>query len=111
MLTEVLQPFPHQGSLVIAPFTLPHLLAKRLYCPATDEGNTVAWQFKETGFELENVAPTFVFPFIAIEQVVFVPEQAPVQPAKVEPAAGVTVKLSNVPELTLVEQDSEQMIP
>ena len=40
-----------------------------------------------------------------------VPEQAPVQPAKVEPEAGVAVRVSAVPGVTDCEQLVPQLMP
>src|SRR5690348_3137269 len=40
-----------------------------------------------------------------------VPEQAPLQPVKTEPAPGVAARLTCVPEVKAAEQDAPQLIP
>ena len=56
-----------------------------------------------------NVAVTVLATLTVTVQAV--PEQAPVQPAKVEPAAGVAVRVTTVPGVTDCEQLVPQLIP
>ena len=56
-----------------------------------------------------NIAVTLVFLFNVTEQVP-VPEQAPDQPEKVDPDAGVAVSVTAVAELTASEQVDPQLI-
>jgi hypothetical protein len=55
--------------------------------------------------------PTEVLEFKVMVQVVLVPEQDPDQPEKVEPVAGVAVKVILVPEVNLILQVLPQLIP
>ena len=48
---------------------------------------------------------------IVTVQVVAAPPHAPVQPAKVEPAAGVAVRVTDVPLVKLAVQDAAQAMP
>ena len=57
-----------------------------------------------------NVAVTeWLAPIVSVH--VPVPEQSPVQPAKVLPAAGVAVRMTTVPEVKLAEHVEPQLIP
>src|SRR6058998_3439071 len=56
------------------------------------------------------VAVTEAAAFIVTEQVP-VPEQAPLQPANVDPPAGLAVSVTGVPELYEAEQVAPQLIP
>ena len=56
-----------------------------------------------------NVAVTLFWPLMVTEQVVPVPEQAPDQPVKVEPGAGVAVSSTMAPVgYIVVEQEDPQ---
>ena len=57
-----------------------------------------------------NVAVTVVAALTVTAQVP-VPEQAPLQPANVEPAAGVAVRVRAVPAVTDCEQVAPQLMP
>jgi hypothetical protein len=60
---------------------------------------------------LLKVAVTALLKFIVKVQVVFVPEQAPDQPANTEPKSGVAVKVTEVPGEYDSEQSKPQLIP
>ena len=84
------------------------------------EGLLVTVPFAEV---TERVYLVFVVPPLVVKLVVTllfaltvntqlpVPEQAPPQPAKVEPLAGVAVSVTDVPEFTVAEQVDPQFIP
>ncbi len=58
-----------------------------------------------------NVAVTLWAALITTVQVLAVPEHAPLQPAKVEPAAGAAVKVTAVPLVNAAEQVAPQEMP
>ena len=62
------------------------------------------------GAELLNVAVTALAAFMVTLQAP-VPLQAPLQPAKTEPEAGVAVRFTTVPLVKLAEQVAPQEIP
>jgi hypothetical protein len=93
--TDSLQSVPHAipaGALDTVPAPVPLLMTVRV-----------------TGIRLK-VAVTAVVAFTGTMQLP-VPEQAPLQPAKVEPAAGVAVSVSVVPDSTVSLQSVPHAIP
>ena len=58
-----------------------------------------------------NIAVTLLAASIVTAHVVAVPEQAPLHPAKVEPVAGVAVKVTETPELNEALQVVPQLMP
>ena len=82
------------GALVIVPLPVPALLT----VSANEDGSA-------------NVAVTFRAAFIVTVQVLAVPVQPPLQPVKVDPAAGAALSVTTVPDVNEVEQVVPQLMP
>jgi len=82
------------GELEIVPLPVPALLT----VSANEDGSA-------------NVAVTFRAAFIVTVQVLAVPVQPPLQPVKVDPAAGAALSVTTVPDVNEVEQVVPQLMP
>ena len=78
--------------------------------PVPGEGQEAERPVGGGGTAVLKVAVTFLLASIVTIQLP-VPEQAPDQPAKVEPEAGLAVKVTEVPEVYDSEQSEPQLMP
>lgn len=86
------------------------LTSVRTVLPTTSGVRTVKTFDGGAGI-VSNVAVTDCAWVIATVQVAAVPEQAPLQPEKVEPLAGAAVSVTDVPPSKFAEQVAPQSIP
>jgi len=86
------------GLEVTLPLPMPRMLT--MFCMVTERVKVCT--VKDAVTDLAAVMDTVQVP---------VPEHAPLQPVKVEPPAGLAVKVTDVPELYEAEQVAPQLIP